>query len=215
MPYDEAGYRIIRVDPKFERIGGCDAYTLHSRHYCVSLTVEKFLKAARTPCFTDALMLNPGDVHGILMAPPCTDFSVSGAQYWPAKDDDGRTKASMAIVESCLAIVRYFKPVWWVLENPVGRLPELFPRALGNPRMYFDPWEYAGWWDKPDEEAYTKKTGLWGTFNHRLERRPVPPVRVCSQGSWVQKLGGKSERTKELRSLTPIGFARAFYAANR
>lgn len=213
MPYDEAGYRIIRVDPKFGRTGA--ANMLHRKHICVAVTVQQFLSLQQTGCFAETITLNPGDVHGILMAPPCTDFSVSGAQYWPTKDTDGRTKASMAIVDACLAIVRYFKPAWWVLENPVGRIPELFPKALGAPRMYFDPYEYAGWWDKPEEEAYTKKTGLWGIFNHRLERRPVPPVRACSQGSWVQKLGGKSERTKELRSLTPIGFARAFHAANR
>jgi len=42
----------------------------------------------------------------------------------------------------------------------------------------------------------------------------VAPVRVCSQGSRVQRLGGKSDKTKELRSMTPMGFARAFYAAN-
>ena len=29
-----------------------------------------------------------------------------------------------------------------------------------------------------------------------------------------QKYGGKSERTKELRSETPMGFAYAFYEAN-
>jgi hypothetical protein len=28
-------------------------------------------------------------------------------------------------------------------------------------------------------------------------------------------LGGKSERTKELRSITPMGFAKAFYEANK
>lgn len=29
------------------------------------------------------------------------------------------------------------------------------------------------------------------------------------------KLGGKSERTKELRSMTPLGFAKAFFEANQ
>jgi hypothetical protein len=28
------------------------------------------------------------------------------------------------------------------------------------------------------------------------------------------KLGGKSEKTKELRSMTPLGFAESFYLAN-
>ena len=59
-----------------------------------------------------------------------------------------------------------------------------------------------------------KKTGLWGKFNRDLPRNDVEPLRVCSQGSWVQRLGGKSDKTKELRSMTPLGFAYAFYAAN-
>jgi hypothetical protein len=33
-------------------------------------------------------------------------------------------------------------------------------------------------------------------------------------GAIWAKLGGKSERTKEIRSTTPMGFARAFYSAN-
>ena len=33
----------------------------------------------------------PNKVYGVLAAPPCTHFSVSGAQYWKAKDSDGRT----------------------------------------------------------------------------------------------------------------------------
>ena len=39
----------------------------------------------------------PKDVYGILAAPPCTDFSVSGAQYWKRKDQDGTTIKSMAV----------------------------------------------------------------------------------------------------------------------
>lgn len=54
----------------------------------------------------------------------------------------------------------------------------------------------------------------WGRFNFP-ELRPVEPVKVCSQGSWIMKLGGKSETTKELRSNTPLGFARAFFESNK
>ena len=90
----------------------------------------------------------------------------------------------------------------WCLENPVGRLK----RWLGEPAMYFDPCDYG--------DPYTKKTCLWGNFNHPVKYR-VEPIKVCSQGSWIQTLGGKSERTKELRSTTPEGFAQAFYEANR
>lgn len=140
-------------------------------------------------------------VQGILAAPPCDSFSGSGAQYWPAKDADGRTLSSLSIVDACLRLVAIYRPVWWALENPVGRLR----RWLGPPRLMFHPCDYG--------DAYTKKTCLWGEFT-APRRTPVEPVRVSSQGSWVQRLGGKSERTKELRSATPMGFARAFFEAN-
>jgi len=152
----------------------------------------------------------PERAHGILLAPPCTDFSLSGAQYWKSKDSSGSTLDSLALVDAGLRLVALLDPHWWVLENPTGRLQNY----LGKPRMWFDPWEFAGWADDPDSERYTKRTGLWGRFNPDLPRKPLPPIRSCKQGSWIQRLGGASERTKELRSITPTGFARAFFHAN-
>jgi hypothetical protein len=145
----------------------------------------------------------PGRVYGILAAPVCTDFSGSGAQYWTQKDLDGRTLASLAVADACCRVVLMCNPVaFWVLENPVGRLRNWY----GPPVMYFNPCDYG--------DAYTKKTCLWGKFNRPVQN-PVEPVRVCSQGSWLQKLGGKSDRTKELRSVTPPGFAQAFFESNK
>lgn len=141
-------------------------------------------------------------VYGILAAPPCTAFAGSGAQYWPKKDASGETLEALALVDACLRAVAIYKPAFWALENPVGRLR----RYLGPPTLIFNPCDYG--------DAYTKKTCLWGEFNAPA-KNPVEPVRVCSQGSWVQKLGGKSERTKELRSTTPLGFAKAFFEANK
>ena len=89
-------------------------------------------------------------------------------------------------------------PVFWVIENPVGRLQKLMPQ-LGNP-WYFDPYEFG--------DPYTKHTGLWGEFN-RPTKSPVEPT----EGSKMMKYGGKSARTKELRSITPAGFAKAFFEA--
>lgn len=164
----------------------------------------------------DILELQPEDlpfdsVYGILAAPPCTDFSGSGAQYWKAKDEDGRTEASLALVRKTLDFVDVHKPKFWALENPVGRLPRLLPR-IGNP-WYFNPNEFAGWLDgeAAERECYTKRTGLWGRFEVP-DKKPLP---VSPGGSWIMKLGGKSERTKELRSMTPLGFAYAFYEANK
>jgi len=143
----------------------------------------------------------PPQVFGVLAAPPCNDFAVSGAQYWKQKDKDGRTLTSLEVVTHCLRIIAEAKPVFWAIENPVGRLK----RWLGEPRMYFNPCDFG--------DPYTKKTCLWGNFRIPKEK-PVKPVRVCKQGSWIQKLGGKSAKTKYLRSITPPGFAKAFFEAN-
>lgn len=140
-------------------------------------------------------------IYGILLAPPCTEFSGSGAQYWPDKDADGRTLSALSIVDAGLRMVAIYNPVFWALENPVGRLR----RWLGPPQFAFHPCDFG--------DPYTKKTLLWGRFN-APRKSPVEPKRVCSQGSWLMKLGGKSERTKTLRSTTPLGFARAFFEAN-
>jgi hypothetical protein len=147
-------------------------------------------------------------VYGVLAAPPCTDFAGSGAQYWKVKDEDGRTEESLKLVDKVLSLVDYYNPHFWCLENPVGRLPTLRP-AIGKP-WYFNPNEFAGWLDD-ESECYTKRTGLWGIFN-KPEKRPKP---VSARGSWIMRLGGKSERTKELRSMTPLGFSRAFFDANK
>lgn len=141
-------------------------------------------------------------VHGILAAPPCTDFAVSGAQYWPVKDQDGRTLRSLELIGAMARFILVVNPAFWCVENPVGRLPRWF----GKPVMYFNPCDYG--------DPYTKKTALYGKFNIP-DKCPVEPIRSCSQGSWIQQLGGKSERTKMLRSLTPKGFALQFFLANR
>jgi hypothetical protein len=45
--------------------------------------------------------------------------------------------------------------------------------------------------------------------------KPVAPQRVNSQGGWMMALGGKSAKTKRLRSTTPMGFARAVWQYNQ
>jgi hypothetical protein len=147
----------------------------------------------------------PRRAYGVLMAVDCTHFSGSGAQYWKVKDLDGRTLQAVLIAKSCLEIKDFCQPIFWVLENPVGRIRKLLPE-IGEPKLTFNPCDYG--------DPYTKRTQLYGVFN-LPEKHEVDPIKVCSEGSWLMQLGGKSERTKELRSITPPGFARAFYEANK
>jgi hypothetical protein len=99
-------------------------------------------------------------------------------------------------VDACLRIIYLSRPDFWALENPVGRLVHY----LGKPVMSFNPCDYG--------DPYTKKTLLWGRFN-KPTIHPVEPVK----GSMMHRLP-PSDRRKELRSITPPGFALAFFVAN-
>jgi len=188
-PYADAGWDVILWDIK---------------HTSDLFSTFTNINDACAEYFYENIFDNYGTVDGIIAAPPCTDFAVSGAQYWKQKDLDGRTEKSVQMIYQVLRIVDLCQPSFWAMENPVGRLPKLVPE-VGNP-WYFQPY----WFGDP----YTKKTGLWGEFNIPEKINVVEPIKSCSQGSWLQKLGGKSEKTKELRSMTPEGFAQAFYEAN-
>lgn len=132
-------------------------------------------------------------VHGILAAPPCTMFAVSGARW---KRTNGQMREALSVVDACLRIIMATKPKWWALENPVGKLV----RYLGPPRFYFDPCDYG--------DAYTKRTALWGEFNVPRWRPVVPSAK-----SPIHYMAPGPERAAK-RSITPAGFARAFYEAN-
>lgn len=140
-------------------------------------------------------------VHGILAAPPCTCFSKASNAV---KRTDEQMIDALSIVDACLRFVAVCKPEWWCLENPVGRLKYW----LGEPAMRFDPCDYAGWSDNPLDEAYLKYTCLWGNFSP-----PIARYEPAWHGDMTMVHNNKATRT-QLRSITPSGFARAFFAAN-
>lgn len=107
----------------------------------------------------------------------------------------------------------------WMVENPVGRLSRLWRK----PDFYFHPWEYGGYMTIEDEpfhdkmpwyDGYTKKTCIWcGNGFVHPEKFPGP-INTGEFWGW-RWLGGTSPKTKQLRSLTPRGFAYAVYEANK
>jgi hypothetical protein len=141
------------------------------------------------------------DIYAVLAACPCTDFANSGARHFRAKDADGRTQQSIDLVKQTLAAIEYFRPAVWAVENPVGRIEEL--TGLPRWRLSFDP-NHLG-------DPYTKKTLIWGRFNPDL---PVAPVEPTEGSKMHQKYGGKSQATKNARSVTPEGFSYGFFMAN-
>lgn len=138
----------------------------------------------------------PDNVYGILAAPPCTHLAVSGARWWKQKGI-GALYEGLAVVDACLRVIIVSNPVFWVLENPTGRLT----KYLNRPQFKFDPCDFG--------DPYTKKTYLWGKFN-KPQKSPVEPV--GKNFIWTMPPG--PDRT-EKRSITPSGFANAFYKANK
>jgi len=179
-PYREAGYNVIQVD----------------------------IKLGQNILTWDYTQIK--DVYGILAAVPCTDYALSGAAWFAAKDKDGRTEESNKLVKKTLEIINYFNPAFWVIENPMSRIHKLNPE-LGQPKYKFHPYEMAEYDPEPRNSQYQKTTWLWGKFENPV-KKPLPNIDGAKLHT---KLGGKSEKVKELRSITPLGFAYAFYEANK
>ena len=137
----------------------------------------------------------PFPVRGVLAAPPCTEFARSGARWWPAKGEQPLLDG-LAVVDACLRIIAVHKPIWWALENPVGRLRHY----LGAPRMAFDPCDYG--------DGYTKRTQLWGDF-----REPMMAKVPVTEPHRIHYAAPGPDRAA-FRSVTPAGFAQAFFEAN-
>lgn len=144
----------------------------------------------------------PYPVRGVLAAPPCTDFASSGARWWEGK---GQTAVldGLALVDACCRIILIHRPQWWVIENPIGRLN----RWLGEPVMLFDPSDYGNYCGGQNDN-YTKKTCLWGSFNPPMKARVA-----ATDGSRMHRLSPSVDRAA-LRSETPPGFSQAFFEAN-
>ena len=134
----------------------------------------------------------PKLVHGVLCAPPCTVFSYARNRYKPT---DEEFLEALSVVDACLRIAWVTRPKWWALENPRNKLR----RWLGEPDFLWHQWEYGGEGHKP--------TGLWGKF--------TAPGKMLGQRTKPSTFGTKQENASPHDAVTPAGFARAFFEANR
>lgn len=170
------------------------------------------------------------DVYGILAAPPCTMFSFARTKAKTPRN----LKEGMECVRSCLDIIWSCMEVkqetskktlplqFWALENPYHGFLKKF---LSKPKFTFDPYDFG--------DPYQKRTALWGHFNEPKKN----PVKLTDEqkvkaktNSTLHTLGTKFDylKSKDIhpnhfgkldrqarRSITPPGFAQAFYEANK
>lgn len=205
QPYIDAGYPVILWDKKVE---GCILEGLTT----LFIQIEEAIECGFIP-------------YGLLSATPCDDFAVSGARWFAEKDKpkpgfepfENSVEFFTALAMVHFIILERFPSIkFWSLENPVGRIETLVPELKPFRKLLFNPCDFG--------DPYTKKTVLWGNFNHNLKKTPVQPefVEYRKKDGSITKLapqfgktGGKSEKTKSIRSATPKGFAKAFFEANR
>lgn len=148
---------------------------------------------------------------------PCTDLAVSGAAHFARKLEKDPQCQQRATKMARLA-EQFDCP--YMVENPVSVLATLWRK----PDTYWHPWEYSlhcptGEHPEfpdviPPEDWYNKKTGLWCGEGFVIPRK-THDKGPTGDFPGHAKLGGKSARTKYIRSLTPRGFAQAVYEANR
>lgn len=141
----------------------------------------------------------PADVYGILAAPVCTDFSLLNGNASASRHRD--FKRGMELVNAALNVIwkcRFAnKLAFWALENPKAYLRQF----LGKAPYSFEQWEFGDNGIKPTE--------IWGYFNFpkkTVTQRP-PNIRALKDVDGF-------DRTAR-RAITPLGFARAFFEANR
>lgn len=154
----------------------------------------------------------PKSVYGILAAPPCTDFSIAGTQYWKRKDVSGQTEKSLAVVYACMRIIEKSRPVFWALENPIGRLQKF----LGNPVVKLNYMDFGC--------IYSKYVQLWGKFKIPIglcyTTQSISSFDRCDNyfseppSGYDYKAAGMTKRAAR-RSITFVGFANAFFKFNQ
>ena len=160
--------------------------------------------------------------------PVCTELAISGTRHWSGKrevDPNFQAKA-MQLVHEC-RVIGELSGAPYMFENPVSAISSIYRK----PDHTFNPNEYGGYLPVddvhpiypdyfPPRDAYGKKTCLWvgnGFIMPKPKPVPIDPSQLNGNGGQSKSysmLGGKSDKTKNIRSATPRGFATAVYLAN-
>lgn len=196
---------------------GCECLCFDMQHSIRADRTERVGAGSITYRWGDVRSLTPSDLGtpAIVFAfPPCTHLAVSGARDFKRKGMRLLIDA-LELVESCRLLCE-FSGSPWMLENPVGTLSTYWR----EPDHTFDPCDYG--------DPYTKKTCLWtgGGFVMPLRRKAgeinlfgdeghlrVEPTMGSAIHSHPAFSNPDPDRANR-RSATPMGFARAVFAAN-
>lgn len=187
-PWHEAGYTVVRVDEQHPEGETWEADR--------SLTIGADLLSWVPPRW-----LARAEVAFVAAFPPCDHLAVSGARWFAGKGL-GKLAESIRLFERAAFWCEWFGAPY-MIENPVSTISTYW-RPCDH---VFHPHHYAG---LCAEDTYTKKTCLWTGGGFVM---PEPqPLDGAEPDDRIHRAPPRSGR-KNFRSATPLGFARAVFAA--
>lgn len=196
-PWRAAGYRVIRLD------------IFNNAEFRIPESGESLAVNADLLHGVPDEMMRPEFLERVAFVaafPPCTHMAVSGARWFKGK---GLRKLADSIhmfataAEFCEA-----SGAPYLIENPVSTISTYWRQ----PDHTFHPWHF----NRLDaDSSYTKRTCLWVGNGFRM---PLPLVdeSLPVNKDYIHYLGSnaKDDSGKDLRSVTPAGFAWAVFLAN-
>lgn len=143
------------------------------------------------------------DIRFVSAFPPCDHLAVSGARWFKGK---GLRSLQQAIgLFATAAEFCEWSDAPYMIENPVSTISTYWRK----PDYTFHPWQYTSF---GLGDNYTKKTCLWTGHGFVM---PCPAIHqeAGEPDDRIHKCPPGSDRAN-IRSATPIGFAKAVYEAN-
>jgi hypothetical protein len=185
-PWAEAGYRCIAVDIQHSGVSVVDGIERHGADMLEWVPPREIVN----------------DVAFLAAFPPCDHLAVSGARWFQGKGL-GKLADGIRLFQRAAFWAEWFGAPY-LIENPVSTISTYWRK----PDHVFHPWQYAGF---EPSDCYTKKTCLW-TGNGFIMPAPRPMLGATPDDR-IHKAPPGPDRAN-FRSATPIGFARAVFAAN-
>lgn len=144
-------------------------------------------------------------IAAVFAFPPCTHVSGSGARDWETKGGH-MLRDTLEVFEACRQVAEW-SGARYCIENPVGHLSSC--PHIGKPNHMFHSWHYRGWCA---DDNYTKKTCIWSGNGFVMPPECIGDVDV-EPDDRIHKAPPGDDRA-DIRSATPLGFARAVFGAN-
>jgi hypothetical protein len=216
----EAGYTCYCFDGQHPT--GVSISSLHPNIINIGMWFNNDADGKLSLLDVDKIKSFTGDDVGFVFGfPECTDLAVSGAAHFASKRGKNplfQDEAMVLVMLTKLIGESYDCP--WALENPVSVISSKWRK----PDYKFHPYEYGGYLDIDDlhpqypeyikaQDAYPKKTCIWSGNGFVMPEFKAVHV-DDGYSDQHKKLGGRSLKTKNIRSATPRGFAQAVFIAN-